>query len=217
MKTYQGLPNVAELVALTHSDDTFGYVDSVKNLLDDRVYLFSGSQDSVVDSKVMHSLQDYYNSFVSPSNIVADFSVSAEHCFPTLAYGEACGTLSSPYIGKCGFDGAEAAFKTLYGQNLNAKTAMVSANFKSFDQTPYFSGTQTSLGDVGYIYVPQSCANGATCHLHVSFHGCLQTLDDIGNDYAAKIGMNEWAESNNIIVLYPYAKKSTTLPTNPNG
>lgn len=51
----------------------------------------------------------------------------------------------------------------------------------------------------------------------MSLHGCLQTQGDIQNQFATKIGMNEWAESNNIIVLYPYVKKSYSLPSNPNG
>jgi len=29
------------------------------------------------------------------------------------------------------------------------------------------------------------------------------TLADIGNDFIKNSGLNEWAESNNIIVLYP--------------
>lgn len=217
MKTYQGLPNVNELVTLTNTDAATGVIDPVAHMKDDRVYLFSGSGDSVVDSKVMHSLQTYYNYFVEPSAIVADFNVNAEHCFPTNGnYGEACATLSSPYIGKCQFDGAESAFKTLYGQGLT-KGTMVAANLMKFSQTDYIKGKSTSLADNGYIYVPTSCANGTTCHLHVAFHGCLQTQDDIKNDYANKIGMNEWAEANNIIVLYPYAKKSYSMPSNPNG
>lgn len=217
MKTYQGLPNVNELVTLTENDAKLGTVDPVANMKDDRVYLFSGSGDTVVDPKVMHSLQTYYNYFVEPSAIVADFNVNAEHCFPTDGtYGEACATLSSPYIGKCSFDGAESGLKTLYGQDLTKGTA-VSANLMKFSQTPYITGKSTSLDDYGYIYVPTACANGATCHLHVSFHGCLQTQADIGNDYAAKTGLNAWAEANNIIVLYPYAKKSYSMPSNPNG
>lgn len=217
MKTYQGLPNVNELVSLTENDAKLGYIDDVANLKDDRVYLFSGSGDTVVDPKVMHSLQTYYNYFVEPSAIVADFNVNAEHCFPTLSYGEACATLSSPYIGKCQFDGASSALTTLYGENLKAKTSMVSANLKSFSQDSYYTSKSSSLDTKGYIYVPTACQNGATCSLHVSFHGCLQTQADIDNDYATKIGMNEWAESNNIIVLYPYAKKSYSMPSNPNG
>ncbi len=49
------------------------------------------------------------------------------------------------------------------------------------------------------------------------FHGCLQTLEDIQDLFYTKTGYNEWAEANNIIVVYPQAKKSTVFPLNPNG
>jgi hypothetical protein len=218
MKTYEGLPNVASLVRLTNDEFLYGHVDNPNNMKDDRVYLFSGADDSVVSPDVMHTLQTYYNSFVAPQNIVADFNVQAEHCFPTLNYGEGCGTLGSPYIGKCNFDGAGAALKVLYG-NLKPATTAISSNFMQFSQKsfiPYAVGG-TSLADIGYIYVPTACANGATCHLHFAFHGCLQNQELIGDQWAAKTGYNEWAEANNIIVVYPYAKKSAELPLNPNG
>jgi hypothetical protein len=217
MKTIEGLPNVEGLVALTHNDALFGYIDSVNNLKDDRVYLFSGSADSVVHPAVMHSLHDYYNHFIAASNVVADFNVPAEHCIPTNGqFGEPCSSLSSPYIGICNFDGAGLALQTLFG-TLEPPVTPVDSNLIRFLQTPYIDGIETSLADYGYIYIPTACANGASCHLHISFHGCLQTEEDIGNAYASKSGYNQWAEANNIIVLYPYAKKSKDLPINPNG
>ena len=30
-------------------------------------------------------------------------------------------------------------------------------------------------------------------------------------------GFNEWAESNNIVILYPYVKPSAEVPLNPKG
>jgi hypothetical protein len=162
------------------------------------------------------SLQQYYQIFITTSNIVADYSVGAEHCIPTVNYGEACATLSSPYIGKCNFDGAYKALSTIYGPNL-AKGTAVSANLMEFDQTPYFKSTTASIGKNGYIYVPTSCQKGAACSLHFSFHGCKQNLDEIGNEYAVDAGFNSWAEANNIIVVYPYVIASEVAPENPNG
>jgi hypothetical protein len=72
-----------------------------------------------------------------------------------------------------------------------------------------------SINDLGYVYVPLSCQQGATCRVHIAFHGGLQTLDDIGTEYATKTGFNNWADTNNIIVLYPQAKK--TLANNSQG
>ena len=88
-------------------------------------------------------------------------------------------------------------------------------NLFQFDQTPF--GTGGSLNTFGYIYVPTACANGASCALHVNFHGCEQTTADIGNDYPNHVGLNEWAESNNIVVVYPQVVRSPLVPYNPNG
>ncbi len=218
MKTYDGLPDIPLLVTFTRNEALLLHIDSPSNMKDDRVYLFSGADDSVVSPDVMHSLHTYYNNFIPASNIVANFNVAAEHCIPTLNFGEQCGTLGSPYIGKCNFDGAGAAFQALY-DNLKPPTTAVAANFKEFSQEKYIPNfwQGTSLSDSGYIYVPTACANGETCHLHFAFHGCLQNQALIGDEWATKTNYNEWAEANNIIVVYPYAKKSTALPTNPNG
>ncbi len=218
MKTLEGLPDTASLISLTKSYAAAGKIDKVDNLKDDRVYLFSGSDDSVVAPDVMHSLQTYYNYLVEPYNIVANFNVKAEHCMPTLSYGEACATLGSPYIGKCAFDGAGAAFQALYGEDVKPSVTQIAKNLQAFSQKTYLpASTGTSIADQGYIYVPTACANGDICHLHFAFHGCEQTEDLIGNAFAAHTGYNEWAEANNVIVVYPYAKRSMSFPSNPNG
>jgi hypothetical protein len=216
MATYMGTPNVAELVAITNKDALAKFIDSPINLSDDRVYIFSGKDDTVVDQAVVQSLQQYYQYYVPVDNIVADYNIPAEHCFPTLNYGESCSQLKSPYIGKCDFDGAYTALSTLYGSNLKSGTAL-SSNLMEFDQTPYFKSATSSIGKVGYIYVPTACAKGTACSLHLSFHGCEQNLDAIGNQYAADTGFNSWAEANNIIMVYPYVVASEFNPSNPNG
>ncbi len=53
--------------------------------------------------------------------------------------------------------------------------------------------------------------------LHMTFHGCQQTIADIGDAYYNHAGFNDWAESNNIVVVYPQAIKSLMLPSNPEG
>jgi hypothetical protein len=72
---------------------------------------------------------------------------------------------------------------------------------------PQFA-TGFSLNSFGFVYVPTACANGTLCALHINFHGCQQTTADILNDYPSHVGLNEWAESNNIIILYPQISKS---------
>ena len=74
-----------------------------------------------------------------------------------------------------------------------------------------------SLADTGYVYIPQSCQQGETCKLHISFHGCNQNAKAVGTAYAEQSGLNNWADSNNLLILYPQTKSSMMLPLNPQG
>ena len=216
MYTFMGTPNIAQLTQTTKQYENQGLIDKTSNMKDDAVYLYSGKDDTVVDPKVMQSLETYYQNYVSIPSLVADYAVESQHCWPTVNYGESCAQLRSPYIGKCNFDGSYYALSTLYGDSVKKGTA-VKANFKSFSQKSYWPDSKSSLGDTGYIYVPTACQNGELCSLHVALHGCEQTEDDIGTEFAENIGLNEYAEASNIIVLYPFAARSQMNPSNPNG
>jgi poly(3-hydroxybutyrate) depolymerase len=56
--------------------------------------------------------------------------------------------------------------------------------------------------------VPRSCAPGGAskCALHVALHGCKQSVQELGDKFYKNVGLNEWAVTNNIIVLYPQAR-----------
>jgi poly(3-hydroxybutyrate) depolymerase len=120
-------------------------------------------------------------------------------------------------MGACNYDAAGVALQVLYSNQLQPAKPANLANLIKFDQTPYFKSFDSSIEDNGYIYVPDACKAGAVCRLHISFHGCKQTLGDIGNEYAQYSGYSEWAEANNFVVLFPYVKRSLTLPLNPDG
>mmetsp|Transcript_5620 Transcript_5620/g.9380 ORF Transcript_5620/g.9380 Transcript_5620/m.9380 type:complete len:149 (-) Transcript_5620:138-584(-) len=105
-----------------------------------------------------------------------------------------------------------------YGPDLKDRAAkMVGANLLAFDQVEFGGGAMASLGNTGYIYVPGACADGSiACALHVNFHGCNQGAYKLGQTYVQHSGLNRWAETNNIIVVYPQAA-SALLKENPNG
>lgn len=217
MYTFMGTPTISQLLQVTEKYENQGLIDNTLNMKDDPVYLYSGADDTVVDPKVMQSLETYYQTYVDIKKLVADYAVPSQHCWPTVAYGNSCAQLKSPYIGKCNFDGAGNALTTLYGSAIKPAATAVKANFMKFSQNSYYSGTKTSIADTGYIYVPTACQSGTTCSLHVVLHGCEQTEADIGTEFAENIGMNEYAEANNIIMLYPFVKRSYSSPSNPNG
>jgi poly(3-hydroxybutyrate) depolymerase len=72
-----------------------------------------------------------------------------------------------------------------------------------------------SLALHGIAYVPTACQT-RPCPVHVAFHGCRQTIEDIGDSFYARTGYNPWAEANGVVVVYPQAIKQVLLG-NPRG
>ena len=207
MKHDSSIP-VSSLVSTTRSWATSGYLDPVANLSTSKVYMFSGTLDSAVKQPVMNDLLTYYQSFVPAENIVYKKDIAAEHSMVTDDYGSACSTKASPYINDCNFDLAGAILQQLYG-TLNARNnGTLSGSFTEFDQTSYISGH--GMATTGWIYVPQACAAGANCRLHLVLHGCKQNTADIGQQYVRNTGYNRWADSNNIVMLYPQTSLAAT-------
>lgn len=87
MNYLYGGPTVTELVSLTRDWSLLGYIDPVENLSGDHVYIFSGKLDTVIDQRVVKSLEQYYSAFTSRTLIHSEYSLQAEHCLPTLNYG----------------------------------------------------------------------------------------------------------------------------------
>jgi len=158
----------------------------------------------------MQKCNQFYQHYTDNNNIKTEFNLNAEHTFPTLDYGNACTMRGSPYIGKCNYDGAGIALSWIYG-NLKPKGQAISSNIKSIKQP-----TAIGLASTGYYYLPTACANNKTeCDLHVAYHGCVQDPKHIQDIFYTKAGYNDWAESNNIIILYPQA--TAVLLKNPNA
>lgn len=194
-----------------------GKIDPINNLADHKVYLFSGTEDLVVKQTVMNAVNEFYiQAGVPQANLVYIKTFGAGHGFISPTFGNLCFTNYTPYINECMADGKfydqpGAILSHIYGQ-LKAKTASLSAKPIAFNQRD-FAPSDTGMDETGYIYIPSSCQNAAanTCKLHIVFHGCLQgtKVKNVGDDVFTKVGYNEWADSNNIIVLYPQLSDPT--------
>ena len=199
---------VASLVSTTQSWASSGWVDPTSNLASSKVYLFSGTADSVVKTAVVDDLKTYYSSFVPTANIAYRKDVAAEHALLTDDYGSACGTKAEPYINDCDLDQAGALLQHLYGPLNPRNSGALGGSFVEFDQTGFTTGH--ALATSGWAYVPQSCASGATCRLHVALHGCKQNTATVGQQYVRNTGFNRWADTNNLVVLYPQTGVTAT-------
>jgi hypothetical protein len=123
-------------------------------------------------------------------------------------YGNSCATKASPYIDDCDFDLAGAILQQLYG-SLNARNnGTLGGAFTEYDQTAFV--TNHGMATTGWVYVPQACANGQSCRLHVVLHGCKQNTADIGQQYVRNTGYNRWADTNKIVMLYPQTSQAAT-------
>ena len=127
-----------------------------------------------------------------------------------------CAETGPPFINDCGEDQAGDILTWLYG-DLDPPVSPDPSRLMEFSQLPFVGNAGVeSLDGMGYVYVPETCAAGETCRLHIAFHGCQQGRQQIGDLYARTTGYNGWAEANHIVVLYPQAIASSVVE-NPKG
>jgi hypothetical protein len=218
-----------------------GKIDALENLETKKVYVFSGRLDTTVKPAVTDWVDDWYLLAGLPAaNIAYKNDIDAPHALPTLDYGNSCTAPGNPWMNDCDYDGAGQALTHILG-TLNAPRATeeLSGRFIKFYQNEFVEpGNLTAqelkdryaMNEYGFAYVPQACSDGQPCRIHVVFHGCKQVYnrnpdasdsspDDASNpfglQYVKYAGYNEWADTNNLIVLYPQAQKVQGM--NPRG
>ena len=180
-------------------------IDDKSNVTTQKVYLFVGTKDSTVGPNPMLALQTQYLNNGVPQVPLVQAS-NAAHVFPTdfSVFGDnPCGTSLTPYIANCKYDGAKAVLSQFYGSLQPRNNAPAASNYVEFNQREFTSNP--GMGDTGWVYVPAACAAGAQCKLHVAFHGCTQAYTSIGDKFVKNTGYTRWADTNNIIVLFPQA------------
>mmetsp|Transcript_7685 Transcript_7685/g.10604 ORF Transcript_7685/g.10604 Transcript_7685/m.10604 type:complete len:334 (-) Transcript_7685:72-1073(-) len=213
---YPELINLNELYEAT----TYAYetrtIDAPSNLKNHKVWIFSGTADTVVQTGVVEKLQQYYEHYTEDVNIQTVYNIPAEHSFVTNDFGNNCSYLGPNYINNCDFDSAGAILQWILGK-LNPPTTptsqIISINQSDFMPPEIFDPEAVGLYEKAYAYVPNSCYEmNADCKIHVAFHGCLQTVYDLGDTFYTQTGYNNWAESNGIIILYPQAVANAKNP-----
>lgn len=187
-----------------------GLVDDLENLAQDKVYFFHGAFDVAVPSAVSEKAVAWYR-LVAPDaelNVVVDVPVT--HGWPTLAHGAPCNDFKEPWINACNYDTAGVMLEHLLGPLDDPIDTP--ATLLRFNQAAFGAG---SMADVGLLFVPPNCEQGSRCRVHVFLHGCEQSNSQIGPVLAEQSGLLRWAAANDLIVLFPQAKKSRFFPMNP--
>lgn len=214
MDTYQPRKTPAELEQLTRTRAAAGTVDPTQNLSGDPVWLFHGTADQTVDHAVNDDLATYYRDF--GARVAYNNTSAAGHAWVSPIGPNSCGSTSSPYVNNCGAaDPVKEMLTHLFGQ-VNPAAPALSGKLVQFDQSRHAPGGNAaalSMGAEGFAYVPKACETGP-CKLMVTLHGCYQYYGLVGNALMDKGYLNEYADTNNMIVLYPQA---TTMTGNPRG
>jgi hypothetical protein len=211
--------NVPDLVRITRDWAGRGWVDDTANLASTKIYLFSGTLDQTMRQGTMDALRDYYLNFTSASNIVYNNSVAAGHGWISPLGSVACALQAKPFINNCMIDPEQVFLSMFYGPLQAKQTGMLTGAFTSYDQTEFVDDRNPaahSLSTTGWMYVPAACQRGEECRLHVAFHGCNMTYTSIADAFIRTSGLNEWADTNRIVVLYPQALENN-LEGNPYG
>lgn len=195
-------------------------IDPLSNLQKSRIYVFSGTKDSIVKSSAVNATVAFFRQAGVPdSNLVYVNDVPAGHALLTPRFGNACAENATPYISHCivnkkGYDQVGAMFTQIYGTMAPPATKLT-GHILSFDQREFVT-PNSSMADEGFVYVPARCAAGVSCRVHVAFHGCKQSAQSVKDDFYGKTSYNAWADTNDLIVLFPQVNTSY-IPSNTEG
>ena len=183
-------------------------IDPVTNIARQRIYVFSGTHDDVVLQNAPNQAVNLYRAYTASTNIRYDNTIPAGHTYPTdfdgpFASQFPCGTDFA--LTNCGFDGAGISLQWFYGTLKPRNTDAASGSLYLIDQGA-FARRDIGMDAVAWLYVPAGCATGEACKLHVFLHGCNSSYAQIGvPGWADYSGHRMWADTNNIILLFPQA------------
>jgi predicted esterase len=226
-----------QLVRQARNFSVDGRIDSLENLPAKRIFLFGGTLDKTVLPEVVSKAYDEYLEMgVLPAQIFHKKDLRTGHALPTLSYGNSCEEVSrTPWISACGYDGAGETLQHIHGA-LNPPRPVTAESGKliEFAQRDFIEpynldaaalAGKAGLNEFGYAFIPRSCQEGKQCRIHVVFHGCSQIYNQNpqglnmlkgGSVYGLQMvlhaGYNEWAHTNQFIVLYPQAQKNEANP-----
>ena len=190
---------------------------AVTALQQDKVWIFHGSKDATVYPGLAVTLKQQYQQWLAEPNIALVNDKAFGHTFPTdrTDLGN-CEVSEPPFLASCNYDAAGAFLTFLLGKQ-NPKSSHPSGQLLKLDQHQLSTIAKNTLAQTGYLYVPKSCAAGQSCRLHVSFHGCKQNADSVGDAFVTGTGLNQYADTNQLVVFYPQTRASNINPFNPNA
>ena len=204
--SFPGLINIQELYDYAKKSSQDSLIDPIENLKNSKVWLQAGENDVMIRPGVVKKVEEFYRKFTS--NIKTVYNIENQHAFVSEDYGNPCWFYGKPYISDCNFDSAGDILNHIYG-TLLPKQGYYSNRLFKFSQVEYGSD-DAGMADYGYVYVPKNCL-GKNCRVHVFLHGCGMNTDYIDDAITLHGGFNQWAQANDLIIIYPQAAKHHPL------
>ena len=230
--------NVASLIATTQAWSAQGLIDPVSHLKAHPIYLWSGLLDVTVRQPVMDALQSYYKG-LGANVFQYDSNFLAAHGWESPMGPLDCGTEASPYVVDCNqgtdqvngptpgspgfgapYDSVSVWLGKFLGRLHPENTGALTGTILPFDQNqfaPRNDAAGISMDTTGYAFVPSDCADMKRCRLLLVLHGCNQSYSAVGMTFIQTAGINEWADTNHTVVLYPQTIATSATGPNPQG
>lgn len=83
---YATMPlDINELISDAQQFAKQGEIDNLSNLKGDHVFVYSGTEDTVVNPKVVQATEQFYQAV--GCNVTSEFSIASEHTLPTTYFG----------------------------------------------------------------------------------------------------------------------------------
>ncbi|MCE8026060.1 PHB depolymerase family esterase [Billgrantia aerodenitrificans] len=218
MATRRGPPGLTALDVRLRDYQARGLVGEAEALAELRAFVWHGDEDGVVDPTLGAALAEQLSGWLASPNeqlrvvrspgVGHGWPVQADEQVPPSQLAQ-CRLGGGTHMLACDLDIAGEALSWLHG-TLTPPQQGTDSELLRFDQAPFAA---RGLGKAGYVLIPEGCEAGG-CELTIALHGCGMTEEQIDRAFVEHSGLNEWAEANQRVVLYPQA---TTSLANPQG
>ena len=202
---------LGEILSLTSDASALGTIDPISNLAGAPVWLFHGLSDATLKAPIANANAAFYATF--GADLVYNNSTDANHAWISPLGANPCTVSAAPYTSSCaGMDPQLSFLSHLLRRPIAPAVATPTGTLTPFSQDSYtlakwgLDASMLSMDTTGYVYVPPACAgsNASTvCDLIMVLHGCEQSVSIVGQALIQQAHMNEYADSNNLILVYP--------------
>jgi hypothetical protein len=218
-------PDAEVSVRLARETAEAGRIDPLEHLRDQRVYIYTGTKDTVVHPSTVVATHAFYQSLYAhlgvdpaPKNMIEFINNEpAGHAILTNNdWDQNIGESQPPYINNSA-NGKRPAYMQSHeilnhiyrDQGFETPGESLSAKITSFDQREFVAKDQNraGMGDVGFVYVPAAVAAGRKARgVHICLHGCKQgyTFVDYVNGRKDRVNRAPYGRSYVISTGYNY-------------